>query len=145
MKTLTFIRQSRPEQGGFNDQAINADGLKVCARTWPNPFQPSTGKTCQQAYGAMVPGIYPAVFMANHPRFGRCFEIAGGGEIPCEWDNVNHGGRPVMSEVFNHHGETDEWSGSAGCLTVKASQSLAWFAGYADGESVTIDLQEVAA
>ena len=150
MKTLTFTRKSGPHDPGcYNDEVVVMDGLTTLyrskARTWPNPIKPSTGKPCEQAYGAVALGEYSGQFFANYSTrdpFIRCIEIAGGAEIPCMWPNVNHGGREVVAGVFIHHGETAEWSGSAACQTIPPADKDEFFSLFVDREGVIIKIVE---
>lgn len=152
MKIILLTRKSGPHDPGcYNDtvQVLDDSGIPIyegSARTWPNPTQPSTGKPCEQAYGAVVPGSYAGKFFARYSTrepFIRCIEIAGGAEIPCMWPNMNHGGRAVVAGVFVHHGQTAEWSGSAACQTIPPADAEKFFGLFADGEEVQIEIQAV--
>ena len=123
MKLLSFLRRTVPHSEAVYGDALTVylDGEILGAfngRTWPNPFRPADNAPFDVAYGGVAPGHYGAVFRADHPKFGRCFGIAGGNEVPGLWPNVNHAMRAVVDQVFVHRGETAGWSGSAACLTV---------------------------
>jgi len=146
MKILSFLRRTTP-----NSPDVYGDLLTVLldsnvlgtfrSRTWPNPHKPETDEPFDTVYGGLAPGHYTAIFIAAHPKFGTCFELDDGGELPCLWPNSNHNMRAVLSEVFVHHGETAGWSGSAGCLTIDPSQAEQFFGMFVPGEAVVIEVK----
>ena len=149
MKQLGFTRIMKPlDEPCYSDTVTVWDkpgGIAISkefhARTWPNPFRPNDHESYLKAYGAIVPGAYPGKCDAHHILYHKCILINGGGEIPCLWPNTNHGGRAVLTETFVHRGSADNWSGSKGCLTIAPSDADEFFALFADGEEVQIEIK----
>lgn len=121
MKALIFESKFVPSFPGYPDRVVLLDDAGVMlyhgsASCCPNPTKPGTQIPWDQVYGWVACGSYPAEVVVHH-KHGLCVLLAGGREIPARLPNVNHGGRPVVSEVFFHAGDTATWRGSAGCLT----------------------------
>jgi hypothetical protein len=136
MKIISFIRKASISGAVYGDTVKiidNADEVfEAPCRTYPNAFQPSTGKCFDEVYGLIALGTYKGQLVPNHHKFGRCILIEGGRPVAAALPNQNHGGKHIVSETFIHRGYKDDdpatkkdeaWSGSAGCLTIPISHA----------------------
>jgi hypothetical protein len=145
MKTITFLRRSVPHGSEtYGDLVvIRRDGMLPAGfrgRTWPNPFRPSDALPFDLCYCGIAPGSYGGRFAGAHPHFGRCIEIAEGGELPGLWPNAAAGMRSVVSRSFVRRGGEPAWSGSAGDLTIDPAQADRFFGQFTEGEEVTVEI-----
>ena len=138
MKTIDIIRTGTPETPGYNDTfAIIENGIELLAgrlSTEPNPYQPGTLKPWVDVYARIAEGLYVWELIPNHPKYGRCILINGGGDVPTLNPNPNHNRAYVASEIFGHRGDTATWRGSRGCITVSPIDEEVFFKVFKDGE-----------
>lgn len=146
MKLISFIRQTPPSDyfKVFNDPVVVlADGTEIYktpfGRTTPNPAQPKSQKPWDMSYGIIALGMYDAVCIQD-AKHGKCLLIAGGKEIPAAMPNVNHEMRHVVSGALVHSSDSDMWSGSAACLTIKKSEWNKFISLFAIGEVVKVEI-----
>ena len=147
MKLISFTRQTAPGNflKIFNDPVVVLDdGAELYrtqfGRTSPNHIQPKTNKPWDTAYGLIALGIYDA-FCTQTDTHGKCIVIAGGKEIPAALPNVNNGMRHVVGGALVHCSDTDTWSGSAACLTIKKSEWENFIKLFTIGERVRVEIR----
>jgi hypothetical protein len=146
MKTISFLRRTVPHGAQtYGDLVTTGQNGKLLAefsgRTWPNPFRPSDAAPFDLCYGGLAPGTCCGRFVATHPHFGRCIELAEGNELPGLWPNRNEGMRSVVSGVFVHRGNEPDWSGSAGEPTIDPAEADRFFEQFSEGEDVMVEIK----
>jgi hypothetical protein len=120
---MVIQMKSTPEQDGYPDTLLLSIGehlVFACpASSNPNPFTPSNpALKWSDAYGCIAAGTYN-IEVVNHKKYGICVLLNGGGYVDARYPNpAHHKGKPVMTEVFVHSGQSRAWRGSAGCPTV---------------------------
>ena len=149
MKLISFIRQTAPSDNSkvFNDPiTVFNDGTEIYktsfGRTTPNPLQPKTSKIWDTVYGTIALGMYDAVCIEDKTH-GKCLLIAGGKEIPAAMPNPNHEMRHVVNGALVHCSDSDTWSGSAACLTIKKSGWDKFILLFTIGEHVKIEIKGI--
>ena len=136
-KSLIIQSLSTPDRLGYNDKiSIVRDDESMAfhcpCSACPNPYRPSDGALWRDAYGWIACNTKETPYpwqCVESPKHGKCLLLNGGGELPARFPNSNHGGRAVVSEVEIHCGSTEQWRGSAACITLPPFIWLA-FIGY---------------
>jgi hypothetical protein len=153
MKNITFLRSSMPDNPIFgygdhvqvldeNDCMVFADHCSTC----PNAFKimPDGSRLkYTAAYGMLAEGIYDFRCIGDHPKYGKCLLIDDGGNVPSCIPDVRHDGQMIMDGVFVHTGESAEWRGSAGCLTISPVVADNFFSCFTDGETGKITIKKL--
>ena len=147
MKLISFTRQTSPSDyfKTFNDPVtVFNDGTEIYktpfGRTSPNPAQPGTGKIWDNVYGIIAIGTYDAECIQDE-NHGKCLLIAGGNEIAAAMPNSNHEMRHVVNGALVHSSDTNTWSGSAACLTIKKSEWNNFISLFNIGEKVKVEIK----
>jgi hypothetical protein len=110
-------------------------------RSWPNPYKPSGGKPFDLYYGAVALGVFDGECI-GHDRFGKCILINDGKTIPALYPNPNYDMLHNIRQVFIHRPDpdSDNWPGSAGCLTVERSAVDDFFSQFRLGEKIKLQI-----
>lgn len=152
MKTFIIRVSSTPDhpEYGYGDhfEIIN-DHQKIISgghcSTCPNPFSPTTKKPYTERYGWIQLGTY-SLLCINHSKYGKCFLVNGGGEVPGRYPNSNHNGKFILTEILIHTGgfgsKNPKWRGSAGCITIKPDEYEKTMNFFDYGEKVTLIIRE---
>jgi hypothetical protein len=123
-KAIIIDSLSTPDRLGYNDRVTVLFDDKIVwhdsCRSSPNPYQPSTGKKWDLVYGWIAP-CSTDFWCVDSPKHGKCLLLNSGAELPARYQNVNHDNRMVVSAVEVHCGETEDWPGSAACITIAPS------------------------
>ena len=140
---IIVTRLAEPDIGGWHDVISIVDRGRVvysgmCSIS-PNPFRPSDNKPWWEVYGALEIGReYTYHVEPAHPRFGKCLLINRGEPVGAMNPNPNHGGKRILTEIFIHcanvGGVSDQWRGSAGCITIPRHEWEAFIAMFGNHE-----------
>ena len=125
-KDLIVQSLSTPDRLGYNDKISividdTQNGFHCPCSCCPNPYRPSDGALWRDAYGwlACNDKEHPYTWQCwMSPKHGKCLLLNGGFELPARFPNSKHDGRAVVSEVEIHCGSTEDWRGSAACITL---------------------------
>ena len=148
MKSIVFTSMSTPCEPpvGYGDvvNVVGEDGALLYSSkgsTCPNGFRPSDKASWYTAYGWIAKGEYKGG-VVQHPRFGKCVLVEGGGEVGARCPNPNHEGKFILTEVFIHvgnpGGKNPNWRGSAGCLTIHKDDWVRFVSVLNDDERVIV-------
>ncbi|MDD5394947.1 MAG: hypothetical protein PHE17_18165 [Thiothrix sp.] len=132
MKIFDFLRQSLPNEPGYQDElkVLESGPLSpekiimagLPCSTWPNPTRPADGVPYYAAYAGVELGQY-AARCVQHPEYGKCLLLNNGETLPSVWPNSNHEWQFILNGVYFHPGglhSSPEWRGSRGCFTAPA-------------------------
>ena len=148
-KIIDIIRKHMPETPGYADSvAVLLDGVTLYEgeiSSEPNPYQPSTMQSWVRVYARVAEGAYVWQLIPNHSKYGRCLLLNGGAVVKTENPNQNHNGRYEASEIFIYRGDTDNWRGSRGCLTVPPKAAEKFFSVFDDLETGKLTIRKATA
>jgi hypothetical protein len=121
--TIIIDVRSTPEQLGYldrisvleNDELVYHDDCSTC----PNPYKPKDIRIkWKSAYAWISCGEYEWSKYLLSQKHSPCLILNSGGAVPTRFPNLNHFNRLFATEIMIHSGQTDQWRGSAGCITI---------------------------
>lgn len=124
--TLRIVahRNSLPEEHGFLDRLYlfecEMQLLSEPCRTTPNWRTPWLlgGRPWHMAYGVLAE-VQCGATVVEHKRFGKCLLLNDGKDLPAVYPNPRRGGKKIIGQLFIHSAQSNDWPGSAGCVTMQ--------------------------
>ena len=132
---VVFHSRSTPDVHGYPDLVL--DYPASCCPNWRTPWL-AGGLPWRLAYGWVAPGAYPATCI-EHPKYGHCLRLDQV-HVPSRTPNPRHLGAKYLSGVLVHSGQTAEWRGSAGCLTVHPLYWPRFISTFIVGQPYTVEV-----
>lgn len=138
-----MIANTTPDTEGWGDFVTLSENGRVLftciGSTCPNPSSPSTKLIWRSSYGWISAGLY-SVETIDHPKYGRCVLVNGGGQVKSRIPNINHNGKKILTEILIHVGNrgsiNPQWRGSAGCPTIPPLQWENFIEALPDGKGL---------
>ena len=125
MKTLVFTPPIKGQAGPYTQMAVLLDGdaksiSTFPASTVPNPFVPRhKDRPNLEEYPIVRPGVYKAYFSVYGHHGHPGIVLNDNGPVPIIQDiNPQTGVEGTADYIHVHEGYTDQWRGSAGCMTL---------------------------
>ena len=103
----------------------------------PNPFNPRTNVVRLLAYPQVRGGTY-ILSPYRHHGLGPALLLNHGGPVPIDNLDPNNGFSPWAVYIEIHAGSSENWTGSAGCLTIDPAQSGVFFLDIPTGNGILI-------